>query len=94
MNVTLPMLSPVIFFNVIMGIIGTIQIFTIPFVVDNQGKPAHSIYFYAMYLYDNAFTYHKMGYACAMGWLMFVLIAALTYFATKVSEKHVHYSGG
>ena len=73
-NVTLPMLSPVILFNVIMGIIGTLQVFTVPYVISPAGSPARSIYFYSMYLFDNAFIYHKMGYACAMGWIMFLAI--------------------
>lgn len=92
-NVTVPMLSPVILFNVIMGIIGTLQVFTVPYVISPAGAPARSIYFYAMYLYDNAFIYHKMGYACAMGWILFVIILALTLLALKLSEKHVYYGG-
>jgi multiple sugar transport system permease protein len=90
-NVTLPMLSPVILFNVIMGIIGSLQVFTVPYVISPAGSPARSIYFYSMYLFDNAFIYHKMGYACAMGWIMFVLILLLTWVALRVSERHVYY---
>ncbi len=93
-NVTLPLLSPVILFNIVMGIIGTLQIFTIPYVLDIQGAPARSLYFYAMYLFDNAFVYHRMGYACAMGWIMFMIIVLLTFGAIKYSDRHVHYSGG
>ncbi|CCW33920.1 carbohydrate ABC transporter membrane protein 1, CUT1 family [Chthonomonas calidirosea] len=93
LHVTLPMISPVILFNVIMGIIGTLQIFTVPYVISPQGAPARSIYFYAMYLFDNAFIYHKMGYACAMGWILFVVILILTLAALKFSERHVHYGG-
>jgi multiple sugar transport system permease protein len=92
-HVTLPMLSPVILFNMIMGIIGTLQVFTVPYVISPAGSPARSIYFYAMYLFDNAFIYHKMGYACAMGWIMFVIILILTMGALKFSERHVHYGG-
>ena len=88
------MLSPVILFNVIMGIIGTLQVFTVPYVISPAGSPARSIYFYSMYLFDNAFIYHKMGYACAMGWIMFVLILLLTLGALKLSEKRVYYGGG
>lgn len=93
-NVTLPMLSPVILFNVIMGIIGTLQVFTVPYVISPAGSPARSIYFYSMYLFDNAFIYHKMGYACAMGWIMFLIILCLTMLALRLSERHVHYQGG
>ena len=92
-NVTVPMLSPVILFNLIMGIIGTLQVFTIPYVMFPGGSPARSTYFYTMYLYDNTFLYGKMGYACAMGWIMFVIILCLTLTALKISERHVHYSG-
>ncbi len=92
-NVTLPMISPVILFNLIMGIIGTLQVFTVPFVMFPGGSPERSTYFYAMYLFDNAFKYSKMGYASAMGWIMFLFILALTIGAIKVSEKHVHYQG-
>jgi multiple sugar transport system permease protein len=93
LHVTLPMLSPVILFNLIMGIIGTLQVFTVPYVMFPGGTPARSTYFYTMYLFDNAFIYHKMGYACAMGWIMFVLILILTLISLKISERHVYYGG-
>ena len=92
-HVTLPMLSPVILFNVIMGIIGTLQVFTVPYIMFPGGSPARSTYFYTMYLFDNAFRYNKMGYAAAMGWIMFLAILVLTLFALKVSERHVYYGG-
>lgn len=92
-HVTLPMLSPVILFNGIMGLIGTLQIFTVPYVMFPGGSPARSTYFYTMYLFDNAFRYNKMGYACAMGWMMFLAILVLTMLALKVSERHVYYGG-
>jgi multiple sugar transport system permease protein len=91
--VTLPMISPVILFNMVMGIIGAIQMFTVPFVMFPSGTPAHSTYFYAAYLYDSAFRFHNMGYACAMGWIMFVLILVLTLLSMRLSEKHVYYGG-
>jgi len=93
MNVTLPMLSPVILFNVIMGIIGTLQVFTVPYVMFPGGSPARSTYFYTMYLFDKAFRDLQMGYACAMGWIMFLIIMALTVASIKLSERHVHYEG-
>jgi multiple sugar transport system permease protein len=92
-HVTLPMISPVILFNMIMGIIGTLQVFTVPYIMFPNGQPARSTYFYVMYLYDNAFVYHKMGYACAMGWIMFLIILGLTMLSLKLSERHVHYGG-
>jgi multiple sugar transport system permease protein len=93
-NVTVPFVSPVILFNGIMAIIGTLQVFAEPYVMFPGGSPARSTYFYTMYLFDNAFIYHKMGYACAMGWIMFLIILALTMLALRLSERHVHYQGG
>jgi multiple sugar transport system permease protein len=93
LNVTLPMISPVILFNFIIGIIGALQIFAEPYVMFPGGSPARSTYFYTMYLFDNAFRYHKMGYACAMGWIMFLLILVLTMTALRISERHVYYRG-
>lgn len=93
-HITLPMLSPVILFNGIMGIIGTLQVFVQPYVMFPDGAPARSTYMYTMYLYDNAFRFHKMGYASAMGWILFVLIFVLTMLALRFTEKRVHYGGG
>jgi multiple sugar transport system permease protein len=90
-NVTLPMISPVILFNVIMGIIGALQVFAIPYVMFPDGAPARSTYFIASYLFDNAFRYQRMGYASALGWVMFLITLVLTLLALKVSERHVHY---
>jgi len=90
-NVTLPMISPVILFNVIMGIIGALQVFAVPYVMFPGGAPARSTYFYTSYLFDNAFLYQRMGYASAMGWVMFLITLILTLLALKLSEKHVHY---
>ena len=92
-HVTLPMLSPVILFNTIMGIIGTLQVFTVPYIMFPNGTPARASYFYTMYLYDKAFRDLQMGYACAMGWVMFLIILALTRLSIKLSERHVHYEG-
>ncbi len=89
-HVTLPMISPVIYFNLIMGIIGTLQIFAVPYVMFQRG-PINSTYFFAMYIYDNAFKYLKMGYASALAWIMFLLIFLLTLLATRMSKKHIYY---
>jgi multiple sugar transport system permease protein len=92
-NVTIPLVSPVILFNVVMGIINSLQVFTQPYVLSEDGAPARSIYFYSMYLFDNAFKYHKMGYASAMAWIMFLVIFALTLVALKAARRRVHYEG-
>ncbi len=93
-NITLPLLSPVILYNGIMGIIAAFQQFTLPFVITNgQGTPANSMMFYAMLLYKNAFTYFKMGMANAMAWMMFIVIMTLTIFVFLGSRKKIHYMG-
>lgn len=89
-NVTLPMISPVIFFNLIMAIIGTMQVFTVPYIM-TAGGPARATYFFTMYLYDNAFNFLKMGYASAMAWVQLLIILCLTGFAFWSSKRWVHY---
>lgn len=91
-HVTIPSLSPVIFFNLIMGIIGTLQIFAQPFIM-TAGGPAHATYFFTYYLFDNAFVYLKMGLASAMAWVQLLVILALTAIAFWTSKHWVHYSG-
>lgn len=93
-HVTIPMISPVILFNVVMAIIGALQTFALPYVMFPGGQPARSAYFFAMYLYDNAFLYQRMGYASAMGWIMFVVTLAITLITMKFANRHVHYEGG
>lgn len=89
-NVTLPMISPVIYFNVIMGVIGVMQIFALPYVMTGQGEE-RSTYFYTMYIFDQAFSYLNMGYASAMAWVLFAIIAVLTYVAHAFSRDKVVY---
>jgi multiple sugar transport system permease protein len=91
-NVTLPMLSPVIFFNLIMAIIGTIQTFEKPYIL-TQGGPARATYLFTQCLYENAFRFLKMGYASAMAWIQLLLILALTGIAFWSSRRWVHYQG-
>src|SRR6185503_11541338 len=91
-HVTLPTISPVIFFNLIIGIIGSLQTFAVPYVMSGRnGAPARSTLFYAMYLYNNAFVYLKMGYASAMAWILFAIILGLTWLSFKASKSRVHY---
>ena len=93
-HVTLPLLTPVIFFNLVMGIIGAFQQFTLPYTMtQGQGTPANSLTFYVMYLYDNAFKYFKMGYGSAMAWILFVIIMSLTAIIFITSKRWVHYQG-
>jgi multiple sugar transport system permease protein len=91
-HITLPLLSPAIFFNVVMGLIGALQVFALPYVLtDGAGGPARSTLFYTMYLYNSAFRYLRMGYACAMAWLLFLIILGLTLLVYRLSRKRVHY---
>lgn len=89
-HVTIPMLSPVIFFNVVMGLIGAFQWFTEPFVM-TRGGPSQSTLSYMLNLYNNAFQFFKMGYASAMAWVLFVLVLLLTLAVFRSSPMWVHY---
>ncbi len=91
-HVTLPMLSPVIFFNVIMGLIGGFQIFTQAFIM-TRGGPLDATRFYALYLYENAFEHFKMPYASAMAWILFLIVMAATLAVFKSSARFVYYEG-
>lgn len=90
-QITIPMLSPVIMFNVVMAIIGSFQVFTQPYIMFPGGAPERSTYFYSVYIYDAAFRDNRMGYASAMGWIMFLIILVLTLTAIKFMDKKVHY---
>lgn len=89
-SITLPMLTPYIFFSLIVGIIGVFQIFAQALVLTNGG-PADSTLFYVYYLFNNAFRYFKMGYASAQAWILFVVVLILTIIQWKTSKKWVHY---
>jgi multiple sugar transport system permease protein len=89
-HITLPMLSPVIFFNVVMGLIGAFQWFTEPFVM-TRGGPGQSTLSYMLNLYNNAFQFFKMGYASALAWVLFVLVLVLTLAVFRSSPMWVHY---
>ena len=91
-HVTVPMISPAIFFTLIIGFIGSFQVFTQAYIM-TQGGPADSTLFYVLYLYRYAFDYFKMGYASAMAWLLFVAIVILTFIQFRLSSKWVYYGG-
>ena len=93
-HITLPLISPVIYFNLIMGSIGILQEFITPYVMlGAEGGTARAGLFYTMYLFNHAFTHLNMGYACAMGVILFVMIASLTLLVHSLSIRHVHYGG-
>ncbi|MFD2672301.1 carbohydrate ABC transporter permease [Marinicrinis sediminis] len=87
-NVTFPMLTPIIFYNLIMGIIGAMRKFTDAYIIGGAGNQGR---FYMVYLYENAFRYFKMGYATAMAWVLFVIILLLTLLVFKTSSAWVFY---
>ncbi len=89
-HVTLPMLSPYVLFNVIIGLIGTMQIFTEAYIM-TAGGPLDSTLFYAYYLFRQAFQFFRMGYASALAWILFLVILGLTLVQLRLSTKWVHY---
>ena len=93
LNVTVPMLSPVILYNLLIGMIGALQTFERIYVM-TRGGPNYASYFYNLYLYDNAFGYFKLGLASAQAWILFVVIMLMTFIALRTSGRWVFYSGG
>ncbi|HYY30656.1 MAG TPA: sugar ABC transporter permease [Chthoniobacterales bacterium] len=91
-RITIPMLTPVILFNLIIGLIGGFQYFVQPYVMTGGG-PADATLVYSLYLYRNAFQFFRMGYASAMGWMLFLLILALTAILLMSARRWVHYRG-
>ena len=91
-NVTLPMLTPVILFNLILGIIGVFGYFTNAFVM-TSGGPNYASYFYLLYLFDNAWTFLRMGLASAQAWLFFAFVFIITVIVLRTSLAWVYYGG-
>ncbi len=92
-SITLPLLSTVTFFNLVLGIIGALQVFTDAFVI-TRGGPNQATLFLAVYLYQHAFLYLNMGYASAIAWFMFVLVMLLTLMVFRSSPLWVFYETG
>jgi multiple sugar transport system permease protein len=92
-NITFPMLTPVIFFNLVTGIIGALQTFAQVFIV-TAGGPDNSSQMVVPYLFENAFQFYKMGYASAIAWVLFILIMLLTLVVFRSSALWVHYEEG
>jgi len=89
-SITLPVLTPVIFFNLVMAIIGTFSILVVPYIM-TQGGPNNATYFYTMFNYDQAFRFLHMGYASALAWIQLSIILILTGMAFWSATKWVHY---
>lgn len=89
-NIIIPILSPVILFNLIMGVIDSFQIFTPAFII-TKGGPLNSTNFFMLHLYKQAFSYFKMGYASALSWILFLIILTLTLLISRSSRNWVFY---
>lgn len=95
-KITLPLVSPIIFYNLVIGIIGAFQVFQEGYIFsgNGSGNPAGSLLFYNLYLWNQAFKNFKTGYANAMCWFLFVIVMALTLLVQKTSKKWVYYEEG
>jgi multiple sugar transport system permease protein len=91
-KITLPMLTPTIFFNLVLSVISTFQTFTSAFVA-TDGGPLDSTLFYVLYLFRQAFQFFNMGYASALAWFLFLIILVLTLLIVRSSSRWVYYEG-
>ena len=91
-HVTIPMVTPTLFFNIVLGIIGSLQVFGLAFVATGGG-PAYATYFYALHLYQTAFRSYDMGYGSALAWILFVALIVLTLLQVNLSNRWVYYAG-
>ncbi|HEY3079075.1 MAG TPA: sugar ABC transporter permease [Chloroflexota bacterium] len=89
-HITVPLMSPVIFFTLVLGVVGSFQVFTSSFVM-TRGGPNYATFTYVLYLYAKAFEQFKMGYAAALAWVLFLLIVALTYLQFRLGRRWVYY---
>ncbi len=91
-NVTLPLITPTIFFNLILGIIFALRTFEAAFITTNGG-PAYATWFISLHIYQNAFVSFDMGYASALSWLLFIILTVFTYLQFRLSGSWVFYAG-
>jgi multiple sugar transport system permease protein len=91
-KITIPLITPVILFTMVTGVIGTFQTFTQAYIMTGGG-PANATLFYLLYLYKNAFNWFEMGYASALAWLLFLIILVCTIIMWVTSAKWVYYEG-
>ena len=89
-SMTIPLISPVILFNLIIGMINSFQVFTQAYVM-TKGGPGNASLFYVLYLYRNAFQYFQMGYASALAWVLFVIVAFFAFLIFRTSKDRVYY---
>jgi len=91
--VTLPMISPATYFNLVLATIGALKVFELAFLT-TQGGPSYATWFYMLQLYQTAFENFDMGYASALAWIFFIVVIGLTYLQVRWSETWVYYEGG
>jgi multiple sugar transport system permease protein len=92
-NVTLPLLTPTIFFNMVLAIIAALKVFTTAWVA-TKGGPSYATWFFALHIYTEAFQYFRLGYGSALAWVLTVIVMALTWIQVQYSRRWVHYEGG
>ena len=90
--VTLPLITPTLFFNLVLGIIGALKVFTLAFVA-TLGGPSYATWFYALHIYRQAFEYFRMGYGSALAWIFVVILLIFTLIQLKLSNRWVYYAG-
>lgn len=90
LHITLPLITPTIFFNIVLAIIGALRVFTTAWVA-TQGGPSYGTYFYALHIYNTAFQYYRLGYGSALAWVLVVILLFFTYFQVYYSRRWVHY---
>jgi multiple sugar transport system permease protein len=91
-NVTLPLLTPTIFFNLVLAIIGALKVFTTAWVA-TKGGPSYATWFFALHIYTEAFQYFRLGYASALAWVLAVIVMFFTWIQVQYSRRWVHYEG-
>jgi len=92
-HITLPMISPTFLFNLILGVIGALKVFTTAYVA-TKGGPNYATWFYALHIYRQAFQYFQMGYGAALAWIFVVILVVFTYIQMMSSRRWVYYAGG
>jgi multiple sugar transport system permease protein len=92
-HVTVPMISPTVLFNLVLGVIGALQVFTLAYVA-TQGGPSYATWFLALHIYKQAFSYLRLGYGAALAWVFTAILLLFTYIQLRLSRKWVYYEGG
>jgi len=92
-NVTMPLLTPTIFFNLVLAIIGALKVFTTALVA-TQGGPSYATWFFALHIYTEAFQYFRLGYGSALAWVLAIILMFFTFVQVQYSRRWVHYESG